>query len=137
MNQVWQVSAGSVDLRHLVDAALHCSYILNSVRFRTDSNSVRKQNLKKFNKIFRTKLDSVWKQKTIFKPRKSSEPNPIPFGKKKQYFRGKHSEPNTVWFGKKCNICSSAHLFICSSDHSNIDMILQIFDEQRHESENV
>ena len=62
-------------------APLQCSYILNSVRFRTDSNSVRKTNLKKFNKIFRTELDSVRKQKTIFKPRKNSEPNPIRFGK--------------------------------------------------------
>ena len=51
-------------------ASVHCSYILNSVRFRTDSNSVRKTNLNKFNKIFQTELDSVRKQKTIFKPRK-------------------------------------------------------------------
>ena len=62
--------------------AWYCSYILNSVRFRTDSNSVRKTNLKKFNKIFRTELDSVRKQKTIFKTRKNSKPNPIRFGKK-------------------------------------------------------
>ena len=44
------------------------SYILNSVRFRTDSNSVRKTNFKNFYKIFRTELDSVRKQKNIFKP---------------------------------------------------------------------
>ena len=41
--------------------ARHCSYILNSVRFRTDSNSVRKTNLKKCDKIFQTELDSVRK----------------------------------------------------------------------------
>ena len=40
---------------------MHCSYILNSVRFRTDSNSVRKTNLKKCDKIFQTELDSVRK----------------------------------------------------------------------------
>ena len=66
--------------------ALHYSYILFSVHFRTDSNSVRKKNLKKFCKIFRTELDLVRKQKTIFKPRKNSEPNPIRFGRKVAIF---------------------------------------------------
>ena len=70
--------------RYISTSALQCRYILNSVRFRTDSNSVRKTNLNKFNKIFQTELDSVRKQKTIFKPRKNSEPNPIRFGKKVQ-----------------------------------------------------
>ena len=39
------------------------------------------KNLTKFYKIFRTELDSVRKQKTIFKPRKNSEPNRNRFGK--------------------------------------------------------
>ena len=125
---------------------MQCSYILNSVRFRTDSNSVRKTNLKKFNKIFRTELDSVRKQKTIFKPRKNSEPNPIWFGKIVAIFKRKKilnrilfgSEKFAVHILEKMThllICSSAHLFICSSDHSNIDMISQLLEEQRHESE--
>ena len=44
------------------------------------------KNLTKFYKIFRTELDSVRKQKTIFKARKNSEPNPIRFGKKLTIF---------------------------------------------------
>ena len=45
-------------------------------------NRFRFGSEKKFHKIFWTELDSVWKEKTIFKPRKNSEPNPIRFEKK-------------------------------------------------------
>ena len=51
----------ALTFRHRDCPALHCSYILNSVRFRTDSNSVLKTNLKKCVKIFQTELDSVRK----------------------------------------------------------------------------
>ena len=76
--------------------AVHCCYILFSVHFRTDSNSVRKKIL----------------QNSI----KFSEPNWIRFGNKKQYLSTeKNSEPNPIRFGKSCNILEkitrlSAHL---------------------------
>ena len=77
--------------------ARHCSYILNSVRFRTDSNSVRKINLKIFNKIFRTEFGSE---------------------KNKQYSRRKNSEANTVWFKKIWSIFRKiTHLLICPPVH--------------------
>ena len=102
---------------------MQCSYILNSVRFRTDSNSVRKTNLKKFQKKFRTELDSVRKQKNVFKPRNNfrTESNLV---RKKNILEGKQFWLNTVWFGKLGNIFkkiahlptwTSAHLLICSS----------------------
>ena len=54
--------------------------------FHTESNSVRKilKILLRF--VFRTELDSVWKQKTYSRPEKNSEPSQIRFGKKLQYF---------------------------------------------------
>ena len=115
---------------------VHCSYILNSVRFRTDSNSVRKINLKIFNKIFRTELYLVRKQKNQFKHRKKlrTESNSV---RKKTSNILDEKIPRRILFGskkfgviiEKLLICSSAHLFIYSSDHSNIDMRSQLFDE--------
>ena len=57
-----------------------CSYILFSVRFRTDSSSVRKKILETFHKIFRTESSSVRKKNCKILAFKNSEPNPVRFG---------------------------------------------------------
>ena len=108
-------------------SALQCSYILNSVRFRTDSNSVRKTNLKNFYKIFRTELDSVRKQKNIFKPRKKFRTKFNSVWKKScNILERENSESNWNRFGKIYNISEkmthlltydSAYLIIRSTAH--------------------
>ena len=115
---------------------LQCRYILNSVRFRTDSNSVRKINLKIFNKIFRTELDSVRKQKNLFKHRKKFRTESNSVRKKTSNILNEKILRRILFGSKKIGvfiekllICSSAHLFTYSSDHSNIDMRSQLFDE--------
>ena len=110
------------DIAILIFCPMQCSYILNSVRFRTDSNSVRKTNLKKFYNIFRTELDSVRKEKNIFKPRKNSEPDSIRIGKKVAIFQ-KEEILNQIGIGSEKIALSqkndsSAHILICLSDHS-------------------
>ena len=89
-----------------------CSYILFSVHFRTDSNSVRKKNLTKFYKIFRTELDSVRKQKTIFKPRKKCRTESDSVRKRiSNILEIKNSESNPNRYRKICK----TKLLICSS----------------------
>ena len=65
-------------IRELHLTSMQCSYILNSVRFRTDSNSVWK-------KIFKSSI-------------KFSEPNWIRFGNKKTYL-SPEKIPNRIQFG--------------------------------------
>ena len=107
--------------------AWYCRYILFSVHFRTDSNSVRKKNLTKFYKIFRTELDSVRKQKNIFKPRKKfrTEFNSV-WKKGCNILERENSESNWNRFGKIYNISEkithlltydSAYLIIRSTAH--------------------
>ena len=64
--------------------AMHCSYILNSIRFQTKSSLVWKNDSKNVVTNFQTKSSLVWKLKML----------------------SQISKPNPVWFGNfLCRIC--------------------------------